>query len=89
MNSITEQADQLKHDLESAFIPDSTRVGGGPSSPTYPHPIEPFMTKETMKIRDKLQDLQMYYLQVSFFIVLFICLNLHNDINVLFSYHII
>lgn len=63
VQSMAEQADLLKHELESAFIPDSTRVGGGPSSPTYPHPIEPFINKETTKIRTKLEDQEVFYLQ--------------------------
>ncbi|XP_039264984.2 SLIT-ROBO Rho GTPase-activating protein 1-like isoform X3 [Styela clava] len=63
VQSMAEQADSLKHELESAFIPDSTRVGGGPSSPTYPHPIEPFLNKETARVRTKLEDQEVFYLQ--------------------------
>lgn len=61
---IEKQAESLKHNLETAFTPDVTRVGGGPMSPTYPHPIEPFLSKEVSSVRLKIEDNEDFYIQV-------------------------
>ena len=63
-DGMAKQAESLKHDLETAFTPDVTRVGGGPSSPTYPHSIEPFMNKDVQSLRSKLEDQEDFYLEV-------------------------
>lgn len=61
---IAKQAELLKHNLDTAFTPDVTRVGGGPTAPTYPHSIDPFLSKEVQAARTKIEDNEEFYILV-------------------------